>query len=109
MPDWDKAEILGIVKLLAWGAAIIAGVFGGTGGIEENTHQTLHATEARAAVDNAEVVTYGAYDNFQEYIMDVETTRAACDSALEGLARHRADNDDFRHVLEECHSEGVIE
>ncbi len=105
----DKAEILGLIKLVAWGAAIIAGVFGGTGGLEENTHQQLHATEARAAVDNAEVEIYGAYDSFREYIMDVEVKKAACDSALEGLARHRTDDDDFKHVLEECHSEGVIE
>jgi hypothetical protein len=108
-PDtWDKETLLALAKLVAWGLAAIAAVFSGTGGIEETTHSDLHASEAQAAAGNADVRTYGAYDDFQEYIEETIREAAACDSALEAFSRHREDDRDFQHVLAECHSEGEI-
>lgn len=108
-PDsWDKETILALAKLVAWGFAASAAVFGGAGGLVETTNADLHASESRAAADNADVRTYGAYDDFQAYIEETIREEAACDSALEAFSRHRQDDRDFQHVLEECHSEGEI-
>ncbi len=110
--DWDFWK--DIFKLLSR-LSVVAMVFiGGSGAVDEVTHVDLKRSEARAAtVDNrvieAKRETNVAYEDWNELATFYVAKDAACDSALESLSRHRADNGDFAHVLEECHSEGEIE
>lgn len=53
-------------------------------------------------------IAWNARDGQGELVKEMLITRAKCDSALESFARHRDDERDWAHVLEECHSEDVV-
>lgn len=118
MPDrFDLETWKPVLKLLAWGIAAIMAATGGAERVAELTHDDLNYSEARAAVGNANagagVVAVaeeldGSYRDYEELVIYHAAREAACDAALEGFARHRDDERDFAHALEECHSEGGI-
>lgn len=107
--SWDKETILALAKLVAWGFAAIAAFAGGSGALEETTHADLHASESGAAVNAAKAETDTSYEDYHELVRYHSTADASCDSALESFSRHRDDDRDWAHVVEECHSEGAFE
>jgi hypothetical protein len=111
---FDVVFWLTIAKLLGRLAALAMIALGGTATLEDWTALDLDRQEAKAStVDNrvteAKRETDVAYEEWTELAVFYVAKDAACDSALESLSRHRADDDDFRHAIEECHSEGEIE
>jgi hypothetical protein len=105
---------LGIFKLLGRLAMVAVVVLGGSGAVDEITTGDLKRSEAKAAtVDNrvieAKRETDVAYEEWNDLLRYHATQDASCDSALESFSRHRDDERDFRHLIEECHSEGAIE
>ena len=106
---WDKETFTTLAKLIGRLAMFAAVVLGGAGSYEQIQAGGLKVETQAAAPTASEVETYGAYDNYREYIEDVSAGYAKCDTALEGFARHRNNERDWKHVLEACHSEGAIE
>jgi hypothetical protein len=103
-----------IAKLLGRLAMLAMIVLGGTGAVNEVTHSGLKEQEAKAAtVDNrvveAKRETDVAYEEWADLLRYHDMQAAACDSALESFSRHRDDERDWAHVLEECHSDGGLE
>jgi hypothetical protein len=111
---WKDTEFWKSMFKLAGRLVMLATiVLGGASAADEITHSDLKTSEAKAAtVDNLVVEstreTDVAYEEYYDLLRYHDRHAAACDSALEGFARHREDERDWTHVLEECHSEGGI-
>jgi hypothetical protein len=75
------------------------------GSAEVAARGELQATETAAGEGvRVEAIVDTQYDVLQSYV----AREAACDSALESFSRHRDDERDWAHVVENCHSDGEL-
>ena len=115
MDFWKDIDFWkGMFKLFGRLTMLAMVVLGGTGAVGEITSGDLKIEEAKAGtVDNrvteAKRETNVAYEEWNELLRYHSSKDAACDSALESFSRHRDDERDYAHVIEECHSEGEID
>ena len=113
-PEKFDAEFwIAIVKLVGRLAVVAVIALGGSGAVEDFSAVDLERQEAKAATVDNRVVEAGretdvAYEEYHELVRYHSAQDASCDSALESFSRHRDDERDWRHVLEECHSEGAV-
>jgi hypothetical protein len=111
---WKEPEFWVVMAKLAGRLAVVAVIaLGGSGAVEDFSAVDLERQEAKAATVDNRVVEAGrqtdvAYEEYYELVRYHATQEASCDSALESFSRHRDDERDWRHVLEECHSEGSV-
>jgi hypothetical protein len=99
MPILRKLAVLLVTVLMSYGAA----------SHEESAQGQLQATASAATEKQRLVEMLGEeYESFEDFARYYTTRAAACDTALEAFARHRDDERDWAHVLEECYSGGEI-
>ncbi len=103
---FDVEFWLTIAKLVSKLAVVAVVALGGSASVENWADAEVGKETAKAGQLAQQDQTNMAYEDYYELLRYHAAQNASCDSALESFSRHRDDNRDWQHVIQECHSEG---